>query len=161
MGAHHKAAGHFGRQFDCWNKPLCEKKGRCYKGRACCEKIDAQFRHVESELYNLWPVVGLVNQARSNYHFVALLNKAGFYGCGLKFDTLTHKAEPPNHAKGIIARAYLFMAFFYGITLDAGEYELFLMWHKAYPPSAWEITWATDVAAIEGYSNPYISPYTL
>lgn len=74
----HMPAEQFGKHFKCWREALCEKNGRPYKGRACCEKSDPLFRKVEAELYNLWPSVGLVNQARSNYRFSALENKSHF-----------------------------------------------------------------------------------
>ena len=153
---HIMAAQHFGVGFDCWNKPLCERDGTYYKGRACCEKIDPKFRQVESELYNLWPEVGAVNLARSNYRFVASLDIDGFYGCAIKINKKQHQVEPPDYAKGTVARAYLFMAYFYSISLKEGEYELFIDWNRRYPPTPWELTWANQVAEIEGYTNPFI-----
>lgn len=92
------------------------KTRQAYKGRKCCEKIDATFQRAEAELYNLWPAEGLVNQARAN----------------------------------------LFMADTYGIELAKRQRQLFLSWDKRFPPDPWEIQWATKVAAIEGYTNPYI-----
>jgi len=153
---HIMAAEHFGKAFDCWNKPLCEHKGKYYKGRACCGQIDPNYRHMESELYNLWPEVGVVNQARSNYRFVSDIDSEGFYGCELKLDKKLHQVVPPDAAKGIVARAYLFMAYHYTIPLSGDEYDLFMRWHKQFPPTPWEITWANQVADIEGYINPYI-----
>lgn len=53
----------FGHDFPCWRENLCETSaGKRYHGRACCEKVDFQFRRIESELFNLWPSVGLINQ---------------------------------------------------------------------------------------------------
>ena len=53
----------------CWQNSICEHHGKPYKGRKCCEQMDGKFRQIESELYNLWPAVGLVNIARSNYSY--------------------------------------------------------------------------------------------
>lgn len=56
---HMMPAENFGNHFPCWREPLCTKKnGKQYKGRACCERIDPEFRRAEAELYNLWPAVG-------------------------------------------------------------------------------------------------------
>lgn len=155
---HIMAAEHFGQQFACWRKPLCaDNQGRPYKGRRCCEKIDAQFRHVESELYNLWPEVGVVNQARSNYRFGMLPAAPDYLGCAMKIDPKLRRAEPPDSAKGVVARAYLFMAEHYELSLSASQRQLFTAWNKAFAPSSWEKQWALHVASIEGYENHYIN----
>lgn len=153
---HMVAAEHFGRHFKCWREPLCERHGKHYKGRACCEQIDAQFRHVESELYNLWPAVGLVNQARSNYRFSELGASPDFFGCGMIIDRASHRVEPPHDAKGIVARAYLFVSEHYHLPLSSSQRQLFESWNILHPPSAWEKNWAMQVAEIEGYENHYI-----
>ncbi|HAU0297831.1 TPA: endonuclease [Legionella pneumophila] len=154
---HIMAAEHFGQQFACWRELLCEDKhGKPYKGRRCCEKIDEQFRHVEAELYNLWPEVGVVNQARSNYRFSVLPEQPDYLGCTMKIDKKLRRAEPPDSAKGVVARAYLFMAEHYGLSLSSSQRQLFLVWNKTFSPSSWEKQWALHVAAIEGYENPYI-----
>jgi deoxyribonuclease-1 len=153
---HIMAAEHFGHYFQCWREPLCEHHGKPYKGRACCEKIDASFRHMESELYNLWPAVGLINQARSNYRFSSLQQKGQIYGCQFTIDKTLHRVEPSDAAKGIIARANLFMSEHYGIALSPAQHRLFDAWNKQFPPSQWEITWASHIASIEGYENNFI-----
>ncbi|HAU1234325.1 TPA: endonuclease [Legionella pneumophila] len=155
---HIMAAEHFGQQFECWRTPICEDShGKAYKGRRCCEKIDEQYRHVEAELYNLWPEVGVVNQARSNYRFGVLPELSDYLGCTMKIDKKTRRAEPPDVAKGVVARAYLFMADHYGLSLSASQKQLFTAWNKTFAPTVWEKQWALQVAVIEGYDNPYIT----
>ena len=153
---HMMAAENFGKHFECWRTPLCEKNGKLYKGRKCCQKIDPEFRHIEAELYNLWPAVGLVNQTRSNYRFGILDEKHDFYGCAFSVNKQIRRAEPPDYAKGIVARANLFIAHHYGIRISDAQRQLLTAWNQLYPPDAWEKEWAGRVAAIEGYSNPYI-----
>lgn len=154
---HMMPAENFGRHFKCWREPICiSKKGKPYRGRKCCEKIDAQFQKAEAELYNLWPAVGLVNQARSNYRFSPLPARNGHYGCDFEVDPTLRKVEPPNRAKGVVARANLFMAEHYHIRLSSSQRKLFEAWNKEFPPTAWEKTWANEVAKIEGYHNTYI-----
>lgn len=154
---HMMPAEHFGRSHSCWTEKICtnKKTGKAYKGRKCCEKSDPEFRLQEAELYNLWPAVGSVNQERSNYNFGLLVNKRGFYGCEFEADKERRIAEPPDRAKGIIARANLFMADKYKVELGEQK-ELFLKWNKQFPPDFWELSWAAEVAAIVGYDNPYI-----
>lgn len=157
---HAMAAENFGKHFQCWRTPLCEKNGKPYKGRKCCQKIDARFRHIEAELYNLWPAVGLVNQARSNYRFGVVNDKQDFYGCAFAVNKQLRRAEPPDGAKGVVARANLFIADHYGIRISDGQRQLLNSWNNQYPPDVWEVEWAKRVAVIEGYDNPYITNHS-
>ena len=152
------AADMFGYNFSCWQNSVCEHHGKHYKGRRCCEKIDGRFRQIESELYNLWPAVGLVNIARSNYSYGVVKSFEKFYGCNFKINKSTHEVEPSDKVKGIVARATLFMSEKYHIPLDDEKRTLYLQWHNQYPPSKWEKKWASQIAKIEGYSNPLIIP---
>lgn len=153
---HIVAADYFGHQLTCWQNKICEHHGKHYKGRKCCEKSNYQFRHMESELYNLWPAVGLVNIARSNYSYGRVNSSDKFYGCDFRINKFLKEVEPTNKGKGIVARATLFMSDKYHIPLAESKRQLYLSWHKAFPPSKWEKEWAYKVATIEGYSNPYI-----
>ena len=154
---HMMPAENFGRHFKCWREPICLHNEKYFKGRKCCEKIDAEFKLAESELYNLWASVGLVNQARSNYRYSTLPKKNGFYGCTFEVDSQLRKVEPADRAKGIVARANLFMAKKYHIHISPSQQKLFEAWNKQFPPTEWEKIWASKIAEIEGYSNPYIS----
>ena len=145
-----------GHSLACWQNSICEHHGKPYKGRKCCEQMDGKFRQMESELYNLWPAVGLVNIARSNYSYAKVDSTDGFYGCDFKINKASKEVEPANKVKGIVARATLFMSDKYHIPLAENKRQLYISWNKAFPPSKWEKEWALKVAEIEGYSNPYI-----
>lgn len=126
------------------------------------QKVDMRYRQIEAELYNLWPAVGLVNQARSNYRFSAINSgtKDGFYGCDFTYDKSGRHVEPADAAKGIVARANLFVAEHYGIQLSDGQRHLFIAWSKEFPPSSRELVWAARVTVVEGYRNPYIEGHS-
>ena len=158
---HIMPAQHFGKQFACWREKICtnNRTGAKYRGRKCCEHISSEFRHIESELYNLWPSVGSVNQARSNFHYHTLHNKRGFYGCDIAVDKGNNWVEPSELTKGIVARATLFMIQKYQIKIDESEQALLMAWNQTHPPTDWEIDWASQVADIEGYDNPFITEY--
>ena len=145
-----------GHNLTCWQTTICEHHGKHYKGRKCCEKSNYHFRQMESELYNLWPAVGLVNIARSNYLYAEVDSTDKFYGCDFKINKSSKEVEPANKVKGIVARATLFMSDKYHIPLVENKRQLYISWNKAFPPSKWEKEWALKVADIEGYSNPYI-----
>lgn len=153
---HMMPAENIGQQLQCWREKICVSKGKSYKGRKCCEKIDTRFQKAEAELYNLWPAVGLVNQVRSNYRYSPLPNEDDFFGCNFKVDKTLRKVEPADDAKGIVARANLFMSRQYDIQLSDAQRKLFETWNKEFPPSLWEKQWASEVAQIEGYPNPFI-----
>lgn len=128
---HIMAAEHFGRQLACWRTPICTKKtGKPYKGRACCAHQDARFRHMESELYNLWPAVGVINQARSNYRFAMLPQQTSLLGCAIRIDKATRRVEPSTQAKGVVARAHLFMSEHYKLALSDSQRALFVAWNR-------------------------------
>lgn len=153
---HMMPAEHFGKQLACWREPLCEKNGKRFKGRKCCELIDNQFKHMEAELYNLWPSVGLINQLRSNYRYGVIANKAKSFGCDFSEQKKQRVVEPADVAKGIVARANLFMAYRYKLRLSDSQRQLFEAWNTLFPPTSWEMDWARQVEAFEGYKNPYI-----
>ncbi len=153
---HMATADVIGHNLSCWQNSICEHHGKPYKGRKCCEQMDGKFRQIESELYNLWPAVGLVNIARSNYSYGVVNSTDKFYGCDFKINRASKEVEPANKVKGIVARATLFMSDKYHIPLSENKRQLYLSWNKSFPPSKWENEWALKVATIEGYSNPYI-----
>ena len=146
-----------GRHFKCWQARLCKNsKGKVYRGRRCCRRISPEFRAAEAELYNLWPVVGLMNQIRSNHRYSPTEGFTNTYGCIFKVDRGLRKVEPNDSAKGIVARANLFMSEKYNISLSQSQRHLFEVWSKQFPPSEWEKEWAHKIELIEGYENPYI-----
>ena len=152
---HIMPAENFGRHFKCWREKVCQKhNGKPYKGRSCCEKIDPKFKRAESELYNLWPAVGLVNGARSNYQYAAIPTHNKHYGCNFQIEN--RKVQPDGWVKGLVARASLFMSDKYHVKLSKSQRKLFLAWDKQYPPTQREINWSKKVQAIEGYGNSYI-----
>ena len=51
----------FGNTRQCWREPICNTKGKSYKGRRCCTKTDPVFRAMEADLHNLVPAVGELN----------------------------------------------------------------------------------------------------
>ena len=102
-------------QFKCGREALCtDSKGKKFKGRKCCQRISPKYRAIESELYNLWPSVGSTNQARGSYRFgefnsVSNNDISSFDGCPIRINRKDKIVEPRDEAKGIVARANLFM----------------------------------------------------
>jgi deoxyribonuclease-1 len=160
---HMMPASYFGQHFACWKQSLCtNNKGKKFRGRKCCQKIDKRFREIESELFNLWPANGLINEKRSNYRYSQLYpvpnsKTHNYYGCPIAIDQGSSAFEPSEESKGIVARAMLFMAKHYSIRLEHDLESLMLYWHEKYPPTQREKDWDKKVAVIEGYHNNFIT----
>ncbi|MBN9289508.1 MAG: hypothetical protein BGO43_13120 [Gammaproteobacteria bacterium 39-13] len=158
-------ASWLGKQRECWREPICEKKnGKKYKGRKCCEKIDSEFRKMHTDLHNIVPAIGEVNQARNDYRFGEFYQesreqKYNFHGCKIIIDTKYRVVEPRDEVKGMIARAHLYLANTYSFKLSANQEEMFKRWNKTYPPSDWEVKWNMKVKEAQGNDNIYISKY--
>lgn len=159
---HLMPAHHFGQHRECWRKPLCQKKnGKSYKGRKCCQKVDPQFNQMEADLHNLVPEVGELNGLRSNFRYGLLPHIApGQFGvCEFKIDEEQRVVEPRSEIRGLIARAYLYMANTYQIRLSNSQEQLFTAWNKQHPPTQWEIEWDNRIYAAQVNHNPYIQNY--
>lgn len=63
---------------------------------------------MQSDMYNLYPTVGSVNTTRSNKRYSELSHQSYFFGsCEAKI--YKNRFEPPDRAKGQVARAALYM----------------------------------------------------
>ena len=129
-------AENFGRAFSAWRKgdARCIKRnGKKYKGRKCGRKVSREFRLIEADMYNLFPAIGAINAARSNYNFTQFSNERSDFGtCNVKIDN--RLVEPPKEARGRIARTYLYMdAVYDGFNMSKQQRKLMEAWDKKYP----------------------------
>ena len=68
-------AENFGRAFPEWHEgdaQCVDKRGKAFKGRKCAEKVNREYRLMQSDMYNLYPAIGAVNALRQNYNFQML-----------------------------------------------------------------------------------------
>lgn len=136
----------FGHQRQCWQTG----------GRKACKR-DREFQKMEGDMHNLVPAIGEVNGDRSNYRFTQWGGIANQYGqCKMIVDFKQKQVQPPQEARGAIARAYLYMAQRYQLKLSKKEQQLYNAWNKQIPPSRWECRKNTLVEKIQGNSNPFI-----
>lgn len=150
-------AENFGRTFSEWREghPDCvDSKGKSFKGRKCAEKVNTEYRYMQSDMYNLFPAIGAVNAMRSNYNFTMLPSaKSSFGSCDMKIDN--RKVEPPAEARGRIARTYLYMDGAYGrYKMSSQQRKLMESWDKMYPVSAWECERNKRIESIQKNVNP-------
>ena len=175
---HIMPAWEFGHKMQCW------KKGK----RRFCSATSPEYSAMESDLHNLYPAIGEVNQDRSNFSFAQTASgyknsskgsfkekkyhgdtyevynnshktaKIGNYGnCVLAIDTKRQRIVPPDRAKGIIARAYLYMHQQYQVELDDEHLNLFYRWNREFAPDSNECRRNTLIQKIQGNDNPFVT----
>ena len=159
-------AENFGRSFTEWRdgaKVCVDSKGKSFKGRKCAEKANHEYRLMQSDLYNLYPAVGAVNAARQNYNYVMLPKTASkdyrsFGSCDMIIDKKDHDAQPPERARGVIARTYMyFEAVYPSYKMSRQQRQLMTAWDKQYPVSKWECERAAKIQKIQGNVDPILT----
>lgn len=144
---HIMPAWEFGNQMKCWQEG----------GRKNCGR-DKTFMMMEGDVHNLYPAVGEVNGDRSNFQFTDQNLKTGMYGkCEMVIDFKGRTAQPPAAARGIIARAYLYMADRYKIRLSAAQRRLYEAWNRMNPPDEFECLRNELLSEKAGHDNPFVT----
>ncbi|WNO10555.1 endonuclease [Teredinibacter sp. KSP-S5-2] len=140
-------AWQFGHQLQCWQQG---KRKNCKK--------DKQFQIMEADLHNLVPAIGEINGDRSNFNFTDWNGTPTQYGsCDMIVDFKERKVQPPNHAKGMIGRTYLYMQERYGFRLSKQQVQLMQAWSKMYKPSEWECERHKRIVNVTGTQNTLTS----
>jgi len=152
-------AENFGRTFSEWrdgHKQCVNSKGKSFKGRRCAEKVNTEYRFMQADMFNLYPAIGAVNALRSNYNFTMLPAAQSDFGlCAMKIDE--RKAEPPEIARGQIARTYLYMEDTYKqYNMSKAQRQLMNAWDKMYPVDAWECTRAEKISKLQKNQNDVV-----
>lgn len=152
-------AENFGRAFVEWREgdPACVRNnGKPFKGRSCAEKVSQEFRYMQADLYNLYPAIGAVNAARSNYRYAMLGNIPSSFGtCPMKIED--RAVEPPEYTRGAIARTMLYMQDSYPkYRMSSAQQKLMQVWNKQYPVDQWECLRAERIERIQGNENLFV-----
>lgn len=148
----------FGDSRECWTTRI--KECASLKGRACCIKIDLEFKRIEADLHNLVPAIGELNGDRLNYAFSIIEGEPREYGaCDFEIDITAKQVEVAESIRGDIARIWLYMNVTYNIIIPADHYEMLKIWHQEDPVDAWEIIRDHRIYEQQGNSNPFVSLY--
>ena len=150
----------FGYRFSEWQDghPEClDTRGRPFKGRNCAEKVNRKFRLMQSDLYNLVPVIGEIRGLKSDHNFGMIPEEMQEFGeCDIEiaFD----KVEPPSEIRGDIARIYFYMNWAYpGYDFISKEdHKLFKAWDEQDPVDSWECERAQRIEKIQKNENPFV-----
>ncbi|MGL6121976.1 MAG: endonuclease, partial [Shewanella sp.] len=153
-------AENFGRAFPEWRDghPQCiDSKGKSFKGRNCAEKMNAEYRYMQADMHNLFPAIGSVNALRSNYNFTLLPNAASDFGsCDMRIDN--KQAQPPERARGRIARTYFYMEQTYSkYSMSKQQRQLMTAWDKQFPVDIEECRRAKQISAIQLNDNKIVN----
>jgi len=146
-------AENFGRTFSAWQgHPLCvTKKGKSFKWRNCASKVNKDYRYMAADLYNLYPAIGAVNALRSNYRYAMITGKT-LGDCEMVIDD--RKANPPNLAKGVVARVSLYFDETYKrYSLSDSQRKLFEVWDRQFPVTEIECKRNKIIESIQGNIN--------
>ena len=154
----------FGKTFRVWHEgdALCvDKNGDKYKGRKCADKVSKEFKQMQADMYNLYPSIGAVNASRRNYNFAMLPNAASDFGtCLVKIDSRNDarenspKVEPPEHARGKIARTYLYMEYAYPrYKMSKKQRTLMHTWNTKYAVTYDECQRTKRIESVQGNEN--------
>lgn len=153
-------AENFGRTFSEWTHGADACRGHKqepFKGRKCAETASLEYRLMQSDMYNLYPAVGVVNQLRSNYRFVQLPPeaKSTFGSCQMKI--ARNQVEPPERSRGAIARTHLYMEATYPrFHMNPQQRRLMQAWDAQYPVDPWECLRAKRIEHLQGNENPFV-----
>ena len=155
---HAVPAENFGRAFPAWREgdEACVENGRYFRGRKCAELVSMEFRRMQADMYNLFPAIGSVNAVRSNYMYSELPGiEPAFGSCEAK--VRGRRFEPPDRAKGEVARAALYMAQTYpSYRLSEQQRRLFTAWDQMYPVTEWECVRAKRISRLQGNDNTFV-----
>lgn len=147
-------ASRFGVTFSEWVSGHSECKS---SGRHCAEKTNLNFRRMLTDLHNLYPTIGEINNARSNYPMFIIIGEYRRYGeCDVEI--FNKKIEPRPSIRGDIARTYLYMDNEYPgrLNLTTTEKTIFYAWNLEDPVDKWECTKNKAILEIQGNSNKFI-----
>lgn len=152
----------FGGSLTCWQQPICQREGKSYKGRKCCEEQDPLFQSMEGDMHNLVPAVGELNADRSNRIYGMVAGEARVYGaCDFEVDFERDVVEPRPEIRGDIARTYFYFEKTYQLPINDTQRTLFETWAKEDPVDEWELERHNRIKAIQGNGNPFVeSPPT-
>ncbi len=148
-----------GQNYTEWTQghPLCvNERGKAYKGRKCARNANKEFELMEADMYNLYPSISYVNEARSNYEF-SLLPNSEYYFSDCRVKISKGKIEPPAYSRGQVARAYLYMDSTYDrYSMSERERKLMTLWSTKYPVTKNECLRTKRIESIQSNENKVV-----
>ena len=163
-------ASQFGKTFDSWKshtswgckvpeviRKMLSVKCRKLSSRQNARRVSEQYRLMESDMYNLVPAIGYINQKRSNYPYGMIPGEKRAFG-RCDFELENRKVEPAPYVRGDIARTYLYMNDAYPgrNILSDKEQKIFSEWAEADPVDEWECERCRKIEGLQGNTNSFV-----
>ncbi|MCB1836908.1 MAG: endonuclease [Alcanivoracaceae bacterium] len=123
----------------------------CITSRQCANK--SGYSQVADDMHNMYPVVRSTDLDRRGTLFGDLPDDVETRECGYQLSFQTF--DPPDHAKGNVARAMIYMHMQHKLPL-IGPLDLYQRWNQADPPDTEEKRRNDAIAKLQGSRNPYI-----
>ena len=123
----------------------------CITPRQCSSKPG--YNEVAGDMHNMYPIVRTTDLDRRGSLFGDLPDDVETRECGYQLSFQTF--DPPDHAKGNVARAMIYMHMQHKLPL-VGPLDLYQRWSKADPPDTEEKRRNDAIAKLQGNRNPYI-----
>lgn len=130
---------------------------RCGTQRNCLANYDS-YRALAADMHNLFPERSRFESRRRGPRFSEVNARISEGECGERTDFGLF--EPPNHAKGTVARALFHVHSRYQLPLPA-DITMLRQWHHDHPPSNSERQRNEVIERLQGFDNPFISDPSL
>lgn len=123
----------------------------CITARQCSSKPG--YDTVAGDLHNLYPIQRSTEVDRRGSLFGDLPKDSRENECG--YQSAFQTFDPPDHAKGNVARAMVYMHRQHNLPL-VGNLEMYKRWNQLDPPDDDERARNGAIGRIQGNRNPYI-----
>lgn len=133
--------------------PLSEVRSALNCGTSSQCENDDRYRQIASDLHNIVPVRSRVEMRRRNSRYEQLADGIKADECGIRESAQFF--EPPEKAKGDVARTVAYMVDTYDLPW-AGATRVFKSWNQMDPPDDRELTRHRQVAELQGNENPFV-----
>lgn len=125
------------------------------KNRTECYANNEDFRKMESDMHNLYPIWSDLVLPRNGRSFDNIKgDDSRFDDCHFEWDA--KNVEPRDLSKGNVARSILYMQWRYKLPLSPEMLKLMQAWNRADPPSEQERVRNDRIEQIQGQRNPYV-----
>lgn len=110
-------------------------------------KNNPEFKQAQADVNHLFVSDSRTNSKRSNHPFA---------DCGQENSLCQNGYEPVDSAKGIVARAMLYVSWQYDVTLPQGLVTTLKDWNSTYPVTSYELNRNDGAEEIQGNRNYFI-----
>jgi deoxyribonuclease-1 len=129
--------------YDAWfngDEKCITSTGTTYKSRKCAEKVSELFNQMESDMYNLVPVIGALNAMRLDKPYGIIDGEVREFGETIDVEITSKIFEVMPSKRGNVARVMLYMNKKYGIQFPDhnNTIEMLHNWDVNDPEDDWE-----------------------